>query len=386
MPWVKFDKSKHATFTIGESTMGHETVLVIGNNFRDQLDKHQREEYASPTTNRHFVTVDMLQKARELYATGTSSFLQHVDGSLHDTWGDQFMRLVEGRKIRYVPTRFTEVLLPTKEHMSFAEWVKKTFRYRIVPEGEEPDLKAPWMRINARGQVYEMFAQSKPGGFFDWFESTVDILKLKPGAHGIVIDRNEEAPATTGYAGSAKKAAIDFDAMRDVIRACATERWDRAAAAAGSQTWEPFQVVWKRYETQKYSHELRNTAAREWAAQPAVKAILDDCHILPGSTVRLSSQPTTGIIDASRIENSQWDQLIELERRASDLVWNDHSERGIDPLALSRDQYVQRFGLSRLLGYGEVIVDGELSEESDEIRLFNSVAEEAVITLACVHS
>jgi len=369
--------------------MGHETVLVIGDNFRDQLDKYQRAEYGSPT-NRHIVLIDKLEEAREGFASDTIRFLQHADGSLHDPWDAQFLRPVEGGQQYYVPIGFTQVNVPTQERMSFLEWVKKHYVSRIWHEGETPDFVGKdqwgWTRINAAGEVVEVFEGTIPGGFFDWFESTHDILKLKPGAYGIVIDGNEEEPATNGFAGSAKKAAIDFDAMREVIRTCAAERWDRAAAAAGSLTWESFQVIWKRYENQKYSHELHNTAAREWAEQPAVKAIIDDCRILPSSVIRLSSPPTTGIIDASRIDNSHWEQLTVLERCASNLVWNDHSEFGIDPLALPRDQYVQRFGLRHLLGYGEVIIDGTLSEESDETQLFNSISEETVLTLACVHS
>lgn len=369
--------------------MGHETILVIGDNFRDQLEKYQSAEYAPPMS-RHFFVVNILEDAEKYYATDTTCFLQHVDGSLHDPWDAQFWRPVNGGKQQYVPTGFSKISIPVKERMSFVDWVKKTYGYRILLEGQDPDIfgehQGGWVRVNANGQICEMIERTIPGGFLDWFESTDDIFKLKLGAYGIVIDGENEASATNGFAGSAKKSEIDFDAMREVIRTCAAERWDRAAAAAGSQSWDSFQVIWKRYENQKYSHELHYTAAREWAEQPAVKAIIDGCRILPSSVIRLSLPPTTGIIDASRIDNSHWEQLTVLERRASNLVWNDHSETGIDPLALPRDQYVQRFGLRRLLGYGKVIKDGTLLGEIDEIQLFDSISEETVLTLGYVHS
>lgn len=368
--------------------MGHETVLVVGDNFRDQLDKYQRTEYASPT-NRHFVPCDYLEEAKQEFAASYVSFLQDANGCLHDPCDPQFFRSLNGEKQQYVPIGFTEVRVRAKGRMSFLDWVKKVNGYCILTEHEARDVDGKhnlgWTRVNAIGEVIEMFAADIPGGFFDWFESTDDILKLKPGAYGVVIDRNDEEVAANGFAGSAKKAAIDFDAMREVMCTFAAERWGRAAAAAGSQTWESFKVIWKKYENQKWSHELHLAVVREWAAQPPVKAIIDDCRILPSSVIRLSSPRATGVIETCCIDESDWENLDVLERSASDLVWNDHSASGIDPLALPRDQYVQRFGLRKLLGYGTVIKDGILLEERDEIQLFNSIADETVITLASVH-
>jgi hypothetical protein len=359
--------------------MGHKTVLVVGDNFRDQLDKYQRAEYASPT-NRHFVPCDYLEEAKQEFAASYVSFLQDVNGSLHDPCDAQFFRPLNGEKQQYVRA---------KARMSFLDWVKKVNGYGILSEHEARDVegkhKLGWTRVNAIGEVIEMFAADIPGGFFDWFESTDDILKLKPGAYGVVIDRNDEEVVANGFAGSARKAAIDFDAMREVMSTFAAERWDRAASVAGSQTWESFKVIWKKYENEKWSHELHLAAVREWAAQPPVNAIIDDCRIFPSSVIRLSSPPATRIIETCCIDEADWKNLNVLERSASDLVWNDHSASGIDPLALPRDQYVQRFGLRQLLGYGTVINDGILLGEHDEIELFNSIADETVITLASVH-
>lgn len=369
--------------------MGHETVLVIGNNFRDQLDKYQRDEYASPM-NRHFVTTNMLERATKHYLSDTKRFLKHVDGSLHGQWDPQFWQPVQGAKIHHVPISFSPVDIPVTELISFVDWIKENYGFCILNEGAEPDIlgkhKHGWVRINVDREVCEIIERTIPGGFLDWFESTVDILKLKPGAQGFVIDGEKEESATNGFAGSARKDAIDFDAMREVMRTYAAERWDRAATASGSQTWESFELVWKRYDNQKYSHELRIMAAREWAAQPAVQAIIDDCRIFPFTIIRLSAPTTNDEIEGARIDNSEWEQTNMLERLAACLVWNDQSESGIDPLALPRDQYVQRFGLRSLLGYSKVIQDGVLLEKNSEIPLLDSITNESLFTLVSVHS
>ena len=368
--------------------MGHCTVLVIGDNFRDQLDKYQRAECAS-STNRHLVPVDYLEEAKQEFAVASVSFIQDADGGLHDPSDTRFFRPIKGAKQPLLPRGFTEIRVRAKERMSFLDWVKRVNGYTILSEHQVRDVcgkhKLGWTRVNADGEVIEMFAAGIPGGFLDWFESTDDVLQLKPGATGLAIDRDGEEKTVNGFAGSAKKAAIDFDAMREVMRTAAAERWDHAAAAAGSQPWVSFGAIWKKYENQKYDHELHISAARQWAEQSAVKAIIDDCRIFPESVVRSAVPVTTGIIEESEIDDAGWHQMTVLERVASSLVWNDHTEMGIDPLALPRDQYLQRFHLCHLLSYGEIIKDGTLLGKIDETELLDSIPNETVITLASVH-
>lgn len=369
--------------------MGHETVLVIGDNFRDQLDKYQRAEYASPA-NRHLVAVDCLEEAEQEFSFADVSFLQDADGGLHDPCETQFFRRVNGENQQYVPIGFTEVRVRAKGRMSFLDWIKKVNGYGILTEHQARDVdgkhKLGWTRVNAAGEVVELFGAGIPGGFFDWFSSTENSFKLKPGASGIAIGRDGEETITNDFAGSATKAAIDFAGMREVMRTTAAERWDRAVAASGSQSWESFAALWKNFENQRFSLELRNAVARQWAEQPAVKAILDDCRILPGSAIRLAAPAVTGIIETSQIDDPYFEQMTEFERCVASLVWDDHSEHGIDPLALPRGQYVQRFTLWHLLGYNAIIKDGDLLGKFDEIQLFDSLSDETVLTLARVHS
>ncbi len=369
--------------------MGAQVVLVIGDNFQDQLDKYRIYQ---PASSPHLVAVDKLAEVKEEYATVKNSFLKAIDGSLHDPWAPQFMRSVEGRELQFVPTGYVAVLLPANGNISFAKWLRKTYGgLGLLADGEKPDFLGEhaggWVRVNTRGEIVELMMRIVPDSFFEYFTSTQNRLLLKPGAQGVVINRGEdnEVLVTTGFAGSATKGAIDFAAMREALRAAATERWNRAAAASGSKTWEPFKTIWKRVENQPFTMELHTNAFRRWAAQPAVKAILDDCPRFPDMPIYLEIVPESGMREISQADAARWAQMTEIERCATDLVWNNHSEHGIDPLALPRDAYVGRFRLCDLLHYGEVIRDGNFVGPFDETELFDSLPDETVVTLAIVH-
>lgn len=368
--------------------MGHLTILVIGDNFRDQLSKYQRAEQA-PRTNRHLVAVDYLEEARQNFEVCWTSFIQDADGNLHDPADAKFFRAAHGEKQLLLPKGFKEVRLPAKGRISFLEWVRRVNGYDILSEHQARDTlgkhRLGWNRLNAAGDIIEMFAAGIPGGFYDWFSSTNDFFQLIPGTTGIVINDVGEESTVTGFAGSAKKGAIDFDAMRETVHAATAERWDRGFAATRGQTWRPFAELWKKFEGQKFDHDLYIATKQQWVAQPAVKAIIDDCRIPPGACIRSAVPLATGITDDAEVDDTGWDQMTATERVASSLVWNDHSETGIDPLALPRDQYVQRFGIWDLLGYGAIIKDGILLGEIDESQLFDSIPDETVITLAWVH-
>jgi hypothetical protein len=343
------------------------TVLVIGDDVKDQLDKFQRAEYADPE-NRHFVVVDILEKARSEYRSATHRLLRYADGSLHDPYGEKFWRPVPNGKQQYVPEGYTPVTIPLSETTSLLDWVRSQYGDLVVGEGQEPDIdgmnEAAWIRVNAAGEVVGLFERTIPGGFIDWFEGTENRWTLKTGAVGHVIKPGwDQEPAADGHAGSARKSAIDLDGMRHPIQQAAADWWDCASSARGSKTWESFEVLWERYERDEYSDELHFTALSQWAAQPAVAAI----------------------IAASRLNKPHYEQLSEYKIVAGSGHWNVCVPRAIDLLMLPRNEYVDRHGLRILLGYGEVIMDGELKTDIGEGQLFASIPEDALLTLVQVH-
>lgn len=315
--------------------MGHLTVLVIGDNFREQLDKYQRMEYAHPLS-RHIVAVEVnVPSLMEVLALAKNRPLKGND-------------TIENRLL---------------------DWAK-SWGITLLAEGQEPDLfnthRSGWMRTGSDGKICEMVQRTIPDGFLDWFECTDDSWKLKHGATGVVIHGEREELSTDGFAGSARKCAIDLDGMRKPIEKAAADWWDCATNACSSRTWEPFNVIWEKYQKEKYSEAIHFAAMQEWAAQPAVEAI----------------------IEASRLNKPQYEVLssYRISASAGSTSWNQRVYFAIDLLRLSRKQYLDRHGLRRLLRYSDVIKDGQLLEDYEEEELYASIPEEAVLTLACVHA
>ncbi|MFZ6743685.1 hypothetical protein ACO0LC_10700 [Undibacterium sp. JH2W] len=306
--------------------MGHETILVIGDKFLDQLGNFQLMEYAHPLSPQ-IVSVNILSKAKE-----------------------KFKKCLDA------------------DESSFPDWIKKYYGVAVLFEGQQPDFEKVhrfgWVRLDADGQVYEIFERTISEGFFDWFEGTLSYWKLKPGAEGIDVSLAEEFSVTTGFAGSAKKSAIELARMWQIIESCAGERWDHAMAACGFQTWEAFDIVWDKYKAEKYSDELHRAAKAEWAEQPAVKAIL----AMPCPDEVLSQE------------------LFETEREMRSRLWMYLGHCGIDILRLSRDKYINSYDLGHLLGYSVIIKDGVLLKDPDERALFAGLADDTLLTIAYVHS
>ena len=62
----------------------------------------------------------------------------------------------------------------------------------------------------------------------------------------------------------------------------------------------------------------------------------------------------------SPIFKQAWAQMSALQREAASLAWNKHPDGGIHPLTQPREQYIQKFTLATVLGYGEVMKNGEI--------------------------
>jgi hypothetical protein len=313
--------------------MGHLTVLVIGDKFRDQLYKYQCMEYAP--LSRHIVAVDILELAK------------------------------------------TEVLANVKNHRPLKgcetiesrllDWAK-SFGFPPLAEGQVPDIlkthRYGWMRNESDGKICELVQRTVPGAFLDWFEDTDNLWKLKHGATGVVISGKKEELATDGFAGSARKCDIDLEGMRYPIDKAAGDWWDCAKNACNSMSWERFGVIWERHQKETYNQDDYDAAMQEWAAQPAIQAI----------------------IEASRLNKPSYEHLSEYKISFGVGSWNKAVTNAIDLLRLSRKQYLDRHGLRFLLRYSYVIKDGQLLEDYEEEQLYASIPEEAVLTLACVHA
>lgn len=271
--------------------MGHYCVLVIGENARDQFDKFQRAEYAHPTENKYLVAVDVLEEVKAKYERHTTRFLRDEAGGLHDPWDARFWRpLGDGEpetgpadspvvtnltehKRQFVPAGFQRVDLPTQGLVSLRSWITQWYGFAVLGQGEEPDVmkthRGGWMRVNEAGEVIEAMERTIPNGIWDWFEGTVDLFKLKPGATGLSIRNGEKV--VSDCAGAARKGAIDLASMRADEGRKAAELWDKAASARGPLTWERYDALCKQHNARPFDYQ--SAAWIEYRKQAAIEAM-----------------------------------------------------------------------------------------------------------------
>lgn len=303
--------------------MGGMCVIVIGDDFEDQLEKFQSFEYAY-YTSRHIISANILNKAKKKY-----------------------------------------LALPGSKTTDFISWAEREFTISILANGDTPDLQGihryGWIKLDETGQVYEMIERMIPNSFLHYFSCTIDSWKLKPGASGLVSDGYKVSPALKGYAGSARKDAIDLDGMREIVHMRAGERWDHAAALCGSQTWKPFKYFLKKYKPGIVALEEYRAALSEWNGQPSVQAIQHQRSLKP-------------VITASQ-------SMFESDVISS--LWMSPEYYAIDPLRLPREQYVARHGIRIGLG-GYVIKDGVLLNKVKDPELFDSLSGDTMLTYAFV--
>ena len=334
--------------------MGSMGVLVVGEDYEDQLDKFQSIEWAEPE-NRHWVLVDRLETSRKVYK----------DHSNELVWGDE----------------------------GFFEWARKSYNIGVLEKNKEPDFVGAhhngWIRINEAGEVVELIHRCIPGNFFDYVIGCCDDFPLKKDRSDAIAAARESARIRQEYinqtrpryacepdtqdvdlddytfTSSAAKRDIDFDAVRLAIRTAAEERWDYVAAASKLRPWTPFDVIWEKYCSEKYSSELRHAALAEWEEQSAVKAIIHAMKADPFKSRLLNKS----LLQKKVVWGSRFDGTTEI----------------IDSFRVERDRYASGFGLKSYIGYAEVIMNGEHLENFDENQLFESIPEESAVTSVSVH-
>ena len=319
--------------------MGSSTVLVIGDDWRDQLDRYQVMEYA-PLQSRHIVEVDRLADARKRYPSATTAVFRLPDArEVSDFVGE----LKEG-----VSTSIAIVHKPLNGSVPFAEWVRREYGGVVLASGEAPDISGThrwgWMRLNDAGEVTELVQRTIPGGFFFYFVCTHQGLLLKPGATGWDIRDSEVSEVTEGFAGSARLSDIDFFAMRrkgiDQVR----ERWNAVHRVVEGDTWATFAEIRKKYpQTEKYDPEIETAASQEWFGQPALQKILKaGCAI-------------------------------------------DYAPEMFDLMLLPRDDYVRHCTKgSRVLDFNDVIRHGERLINPDEGMVLAGLGDNELLTCAVV--
>ena len=224
--------------------MSHFTVLVVTNDDTDEALTAALQPFhefeCTGTDDQYVVEVDETDERRDEYAADTTRRLRAPDGSLHLPWADQFYRdptpeeapkvgmgtgfggglsytskdWGDGRgyraKVEFVPEGYEEAEIPTRELMSFRDWVTDWTGKKVVRPGEQPDIsngeahKYGYVLVDAAGEVVKIIERTNPNKKWDWWQVG--------GRWGGLLRVGGE------HADSGKKSALDLAAMAEDSR------------------------------------------------------------------------------------------------------------------------------------------------------------------------
>jgi hypothetical protein len=238
--------------------MSHFTVLVIGDNPDKQLAPYH--EFECTGIEAFIEDIDTTEETKADYDTHTSSMIQVPAGASvpEDTAGytvhpelgvlvsrfDDYFQVPNPDKtedarwapstVFQLPAGFTEREVPTKELMTFSEFVLNYIELSAVEADASPDLEGDhqygYAQLDDNGEVVKVVRRTNPNAKWDWYVlggRWTGFFTLKPGAQGETgrpgVFGNT---AGAGKADQALKGAIDFAAMRAEARAAAETAYD----------------------------------------------------------------------------------------------------------------------------------------------------------------
>jgi hypothetical protein len=362
--------------------MSHFAVLVVGENVDEQLAPYH--EFESTGENDQYVQdIDKTEEARREYKEEhTETRFKDPDGILHDRftpegeWDERFVREFtpeelekhrpmgsgcgggicwtstdwkDGKGYRakvtgVLPEGWTEVEVPTKDCMTFSEFVVDNYGYKPVPFGEEPDTnethKYGYYLLDANGDVTKVVDRTNPNRKWDWYSvggRWNGFFKMKPQAVGVLgkgsalsaFDPDYEPPAPD-RADIAVKGDIDVEGMRDEAGESAGQRYDDfLKITAGT----PQPLSWSEIQKQ-------NTTGYDEKGEPVVDYdAARRAYHAQAMVVALRS-------DKAREINS-------------DAIWWD-----LEDFQVSREQYVQRARNNAFSTFA-VVKDGQWYERGE---------------------
>lgn len=217
--------------------MSHFLCIVIGEDHKNQLQPFH--EYECTGTNDEYVQdIDKTAEVRELM-TRTDEPLSLSDAL--DYYG------------------LAGLVVDDESHVQKDGEGAHRWGYAVVKDGElikaidrtNPNKKWDWWQVGGRWT-----------GFF----------KLKDGTAGelgdrSMLDTSEDTREAERLADIASKGDVDFAAMRDKAGAEAGIQWDACRAIVGDQTWEPWDAVYVRLNSD--SEAARNA----YWSQPSIVAL-----------------------------------------------------------------------------------------------------------------
>lgn len=294
--------------------MSHFTVLVIGDNYEQQLAPYHEFE-CTGEDNEFVQDIDITEETRQEYQESKQHMVRSPDGSIESPFTKEgeykakFLReptpeeaaeggmlgigrrgdlhyvsrdFKDGRgyraKIYEVPEGCTEIDVPTSEVMSFTDYATRYERRPVVKNGDpiprRDRYKYGYVILNSANEVVKIVRRTNPNARWDWYQvggRWSGYFKMKPTAVGAVhgtpslLDR--DFVAKPDEADIIRKGDVDFEAMRQESGDNAAKRYDKLHAIIDGRqylSWESLLV--------KYPDDIAR-AREEYHGQPIIRAI-----------------------------------------------------------------------------------------------------------------
>lgn len=271
--------------------MSHFSVLVIGAHPDNQLAPFHEFE-CTGKDDEFVVDVDKTDELRKEYETRTEKRVRAPDGTVHSFFtekGDWDIRFSKpdpenavfkslDRRVKFIPEGHEEIEVPTKDVMTFAQFIEDWSGLKSVPYTSAPnaeDHKYGYVLLDAKGDVIKAIDRTNPNAKWDWYQiggRYTGKLKLKEGRPGRTGKPGlMTEPADPGFVDQAFKNAIDFKGMQDKGEAEHRARHKRFMELLGSN---PMPRLWKDVRA---ANPGNIDAARDaYNSQSGLKAVRED--------------------------------------------------------------------------------------------------------------
>ena len=256
--------------------MSHFVVLVIGENWEEQLAPYQ-ENNMGDCPREYMVFHNAEPEYREQWENEEIDMVIAPDGRILHTWDKEFTKLdsTSARAMRdnvlstghstymqVIPEGFKIEKVPfNKVYPTFDQFMRDWARCGYSPE---QGAYGYWMNPNAKWDWYELGGRWT--GFFTLKEGRVGSL----GSPGLMTP-----PAEVGTADQAKNGDIDWEAMREEAGVEGGKHWDKFWNVARNLAPVSWRGMLKKHEGNI------DVARKEYHNHPSVRA-LNSANIYPG--------------------------------------------------------------------------------------------------------
>jgi len=223
--------------------MSHFSVLVTGEDITAALQPYHEFE-CTGDNDQYVQDIDKTEEARAAFAAATSTRLRDGEGKLHSyfdekgEWRPEFSQPdpnpvfgLSGQRVKFIPSGFEEVEVPTSQVETFAEWIDGYYGFKPAKDetsvDREVEHKYGYAIFDADGNLLKAVKRTNPNKKWDWW--TVggrwsDRLTFKDGTRG-----NQSAAGQVDWDGmvaaNAEKAASEYDRIMQIIAGRTMPTW-----------------------------------------------------------------------------------------------------------------------------------------------------------------